>query len=373
MKRPLLFQSIILCILLITVFVVSKISDRFNHDNHPILVDVQELKSIVYYSKKRHLTLNALEDWHGNYCTVKILKTEKPRFNLKQKSPTSSPTSQLSAQKVPDKENVPIKGNVFGKSPQTQPLKTQLDTKHPARKRATTKQRAEFFIGNKASNQLVEAFKHFSAIRKLGTLSQAQLDKFGLAHPHATLTLKGKKSYHFALGNQTYGQQSYYLLNKTNNVTYVIAARTIQDLRFAEFRLKEKKLTNFPLKDVRYVRIKKGTNKRAYYHINPQNLAHSYWSEQQKAKTGNDAFRQLTMQIQRLKVKEFFSLDRKPQNLRVFSEILFFGDKKAPLASITVYKEKDGKYFSQSNQSRVVTRIESTRAKAALELINKIF
>ncbi|PID39254.1 MAG: hypothetical protein CSB49_01855, partial [Proteobacteria bacterium] len=242
-----------------------------------------------------------------------------------------------------------------------------------------------YFKGNKATNELMTSLAKLRALRSLGKLGKDKLDEFGLTKSTSTLTLKsGSTTRTFIIGDRTYGNTDYYLQDKADQRVYVVRARPLSDMRYAEFRLMDRDLTPFPPTDVEKVVLVGKGKSRTLYQLNRRTQSKAFWADEKDAKRGKELHRSWIGKLKRLRALEYTRPGQAPKGLRPLLEVRYFGRGKR-LGTVTLLAEQTlvpgtvaavpkgaQTYYAKSDNTRVPVKLSKTLAAELAKDIDKV-
>jgi hypothetical protein len=227
------------------------------------------------------------------------------------------------------------------------------------------------FIGNKSAETLMEELSNFSAVRSLGQVDVEKLKTFELDRSKKTLTLvQGSTPRIFVIGSTTYGNMDFYIQDKKDGGVYVIRPRFLQDMRYADTRLMERKFSSFEMDEVERVTIATKTIQKTILQKNRRDPNAAYWVNENEPEKRRDFYRNWFEKIFRIRVMEYqASSNNSLKDLDELFKIEFNGDRKR-LDFLKLYKKQTliphvagstedgaGDYYAMTGETRVLVKI----------------
>ena len=192
--------------------------------------------AVRWEAEGRKVSLDRKKDAKGAFVWG---STERERKVKPASAPTSQPTSKPAAN--PDARKPaepPAKAADAGEGEgEGEPAKIELDTK--------------VFRANDRAMDLLDTLAKPKAKRSLGPPTPEQLEELKLKTPEGTVTVvAGGKSKTLEVGMMAYGGGLRYVRDPEAGIAYVVEAKLVDDLKWADSRLVERALHTFKAEDV---------------------------------------------------------------------------------------------------------------------------
>ena len=161
-------------------------------------------------------------------------RTERERQARPASQPTSQPSSQPAASAAPAPPAATSEGEGEGEGEEAP---VEIDKK--------------VFLANARAAEVMVSLAKPVAKRSLGRPSPEQLAELQLNDPEGVITVTaGSATQTLEVGMMAYGGGLRYVRNPTTDVAYVVAAKIVDDLKWADSRLVERDLHAFKSDDV---------------------------------------------------------------------------------------------------------------------------
>lgn len=361
MNRPVLIHAALLGVALVAAYFVWTREPDTSEDQIPVVSIREGLDRVLYSTEDRKVEINKKKDEHGSYHWVKVeTVTKKPVKKPKPPEPAVN-------KRVDGGPPVPTDAGVAKAATDATP---RSDTGVPAKPEMKEVRKQQAFKGNEALDKLVKSLAELNAVRSLGMISGDKLKSFGLHESKKTLTLvTGSTPRTFIIGDNTYGNMDIYIQDKQDRRVYVINPRSVQDLKYAEFRLMERELHGFNNTEMDRVLFKTDKGQKTLVQKNRRTPATAFWADAEAPDKGKDFFKNWMSKLSRLRATEYAKQADKLEGLtEKLSAEYYLGGKK--LGYLKLYqlgasvpagapkgKNGDDEYYAQT---------ENTRAKVKL-------
>jgi hypothetical protein len=289
---------------------------------------------------------------------------------LAPKPPTKLPSAKTPPTKLP---GTPGKTLLAGKKP---PIKLTKPAPPPKKKVV------RMFKGNSASQDFLQNIGKLRAIRSLGVLEAAKLEEFGLKDSKTKLTIaSGASKRVFIVGKRTHGNSDYYIKDTSDKRVYVIKQTVLQDLRYTEFRLMDRRLQTFDLKDVERVQITANGRRKVLMQHNRHKSAKARWTDEGKEiKDAKPLYRAWMTKLSRSRALEYTSPKKPPKARELLTVTFYRGSRKlgattilaASKSALTATKGPAQTFYAVSAHTRVPVTINPMLANEIARDVGKI-
>ena len=302
-------------------------------------------------------------------------KTARPGTTLN-KDPKANPEKGSKPQPVAKKAPAAAKGPVAkGKAlPKGMKITTPKALAPALPKVAQFKE----FRGNETTEKLVTELSNLTALRVLGKVDAAKLKAFGLVGSKKKLVLTiGSAKRTFIIGNKTHGNMDYYVQDSQDERVYVIKPKQMQNLKYAQYRLIDRRLYEFKTEDIDKVVVTAGEKSKGLSQHNRRKKREAFWSLVGSEKR-EDLYTNWMTKLLRLRVSDYLPPGFDLKGLKPIMKAEFsLGSKVSEV--LTMYKMKsdlgdgkqvkEGDYLVKTGHTRSMVKLtKSVAGEIAREL-----
>lgn len=245
------------------------------------------------------------------------------------------------------------------------------------------------FLGSEAATTLMTDLASLKAIRNLGILSKEKLKAFGLDKEDKSITLvSGSSPRVFLIGDNTYGNLDLYLKDKSDGRVYIVRPQSIQDLRYAEYRLIERELHAFKMEDIDRVEVTDDKTNKTLLQGERRIPEKAFWASPTAPSQAVEVYGNWMQKVTRLKALDYESSTSAVSDLKKVMEIKYFNGNRA-MGFIRLFNGKETtqadpgsptsarttsqEFFVESEHTRGRAKISKTLAEDVIKDLVTLF
>ncbi len=218
------------------------------------------------------------------------------------------------------------------------------------------------FAGNDKFEGFLKSFAPFEALRSLGKkLSAEELEQTKLDKPKRKLEIKlGDKTKVYDVGGQPSGSRDHYVKPQGGDEVYLVASKTLSDLKFPEERFMQRKLRKKPLKEVEKVVISADGATKTGLQRNRLSPKDAFWALDSAPDEKNETLGNYIDKLDKLSVVEYPEDTKIIEKATLILDVNWLDDRDKPLGSIKLYREGEGKkanFYAVSPATRVPVKV----------------
>lgn len=159
------------------------------------------------------------------------------------------------------------------------------------------------FTANENLDEVLEKVAPLKAVRRLGKLTNEQLEEFELDDPEGSLELElTEGTRRFEVGARTFGAGShYYVLDGESGEAYLFSSKLIRDLDMAQSRLMQRELHRFEPGDAASAVVAAGTKRLELTQRNRHSQQERAWVEAERPESESKTVTNWMRQLERLR------------------------------------------------------------------------
>jgi hypothetical protein len=225
------------------------------------------------------------------------------------------------------------------------------------------------FRGNDTCDRVLERFTPMKALRKFEGLDEAKLEEMGLTAPESSLTVttdKGERT--FDVGERSYGNNDYYVIERATQTVYLIESRMIGDLKGGHTRLMQRDLQTFEKAEVETAVVASGQVVREFTQVNRDDKANAYWADSADQTRTNDAADAWLDKAFRLRALEYYP-DSPTALQPAFRIVLLDAGKEIGSMELGTARDADGEeiYVARTANTVAWVKVSDTTASRMIE------
>jgi hypothetical protein len=175
------------------------------------------------------------------------------------------------------------------------------------------KESKEQFAGNKDTEAYVNTVLPFRALRSLGKVQGETLKDIQLDKPDSKLQITcGGQTKSYAIGTTTYGAGDYYVRSSDGSgPVYLVPGAVIKDLQSANFKLMQRTVVSFDLKEVDRIRVQAAGKSRSLAQRDKGEPT-AQWVDASAPDRKNELFGNWLSKLQQLSAQQYLPTSKEP-------------------------------------------------------------
>lgn len=192
------------------------------------------------------------------------------------------------------------------------------------------------FVSVSVVEKIVEKVAPLIAQRRIGEVTDDQLEDYGLHEPKGTLTIEvGGKAQELVIGGQTPNRGQTYVRWKADNLVYVIDASIARDLESGKGRLSERQQHSWKMTDAEKTVITAGEHR--YEVVRSGTAGRRFWAKAESPDSPDETLQNWLKKAERLRPLQF--VEKLPDGAEKIYRVDFSGKDKA-LGYLELYTHK---------------------------------
>ena len=228
----------------------------------------------------------------------------------------------------------------------------------------------EYPVGSEG-HLLVTRLAVLRVLRSLGTLSDEQRTRFGLADPEARLTVEFTgETRELIVGDSTFGSADRYALEPATGMGYVLSRHLVGSLALGDGSLRERSVHHFPVDEVAMVRIVGGEGRERTM----SQTEGGEWTEP-GSETPDAGFANFMDRVGQMAIAGYHNLPP-PREPGLFLRVEYMDAEGDALGFVELLRddlaERDS-YYIRSETTRIVARAPSILAERVEQAVGDVF
>ncbi|MFH1132428.1 MAG: DUF4340 domain-containing protein [Pseudomonadota bacterium] len=357
MNRSVIFHSVILAVALVAAYFTWTREPSTSDDKISVLNLRNGVDNVLYEEPDLKVDISKRKDDIGTFYWAKTDLLEKPprkpdptKYSHKHEKNAAPEKAKPESDIKVESANQPQKGE----NPEVEP---------------TPIQKINEFKGNEKAQELMENLATLEAVRALGEVPADKLKNFGLNDSKTKLTLRSGSNHRvFVIGSKTYGNMDFYVQDMQDKHVYVVKPGNLQDLKYAQYRLVDRKLHTFDITEIDRTVVSAKESKKTFVQRNRRKMSDAYWTNENSNQKRETYSNWLTKLLKLLAVEY---IQQKPEGLKEVLNVQYsLGPKQvgsfrlfsAPKIATDPKAEQTDEYYAVTENTREYVKLPRTSA-----------